>query len=346
LIPAFVIGKTGTVNPFGAFFDDKVGICAFGDRKSMIAIKDIIIGERHRKEMGDIVGLAASIEAVGLLHPPVVDKNNVLVAGERRIRAALLLGWSHIQVTVVDIAEIVRGEYAENAERKDFTPSEAVAIKRLCEPAIVAAAKERQGTRTDLSEKLAQGSKGKARDLVAKRTGKSHATLSKAEKVVEAAEAEPEKFATLVEEMDRTRKVDGAYKQLNAAKASPADVLAAADRAATKTPKPIPDVTPAADRAEPNVTAKAKPEEIRNEQTMVESVARTPAKFREAMNQIAMAETTPEAFWAEAAREREFWDHAFEVSVTLLDSVILKVAAIKARQPEAAAPAPAITPED
>jgi hypothetical protein len=49
---------------------------------------------------------------------------------------------------------------------------------------------------------------------------------------------------------------------------TPADaVKAAADRAQTKTPKPVPDVGPAADRAEPNVTVKAtKPEEIRNEQ--------------------------------------------------------------------------------
>jgi hypothetical protein len=119
---------------------------------------------------------------------------------------------------------------------------------------------------------------------------------------------------------------------------SPADaVKAAADRSVAKTPKPVPDVAPAADRAEPNVIAKAtKPEEIRIEQ-MVESVARTPAKFREAMNQIASAETTPAAFWAEAARELPFWDHANVAAVTLLDSAILKLAAIKAGQPEAAA---------
>jgi ParB family transcriptional regulator, chromosome partitioning protein len=146
--------------------------------KDTRAIADIKIGERHRRDMDDLATLAASIEAVGLLHPPVVDKNNVLVAGERRIRAALLLGWTDIQVTVIDIAEIVLGEYAENEVRKDFTLSEAVAIKRTIEPAFVA-------------------------------------------------EAEPDKFGHLAEEMDRTGKVDGAFKQL---KASPADV-AKADRA-------------------------------------------------------------------------------------------------------------------
>ena len=56
-----------------------------------------------------------------------------------------------IPVTVVDLDDIVRGEFAENAYRKDFTLSEAVAIKRALEPIERAAAKERQreGSRTD-----------------------------------------------------------------------------------------------------------------------------------------------------------------------------------------------------
>jgi hypothetical protein len=77
---------------------------------------------------------------------------------------------------------------------------------------------------------VTDGSKGDTRDKVAKATGKKASSLAKAEKVIDAAEAEPEKFAPLVEEMDRTGKVDGAYKQLKASKASPADI-AKADRA-------------------------------------------------------------------------------------------------------------------
>jgi ParB-like chromosome segregation protein Spo0J len=195
-------------------------------------ISAIIIGQRHRRDMGDIAALAASIEAVGLLHFPVVDKHNVLVAGERRIRAALSLGWTQIPVNVIDIAEIVHGESAENEVRKDFTHSEAVAIKRLVEPLIAAEAKTRQaaagpatgrGKKATSGAKLASTVRGKTRDLVAKRTGKSRTTLAKAEQVVEAAEAEPNKFAALAEEMDRTGKVDGPFKQLKASKMSPAD---------------------------------------------------------------------------------------------------------------------------
>jgi hypothetical protein len=49
----------------------------------------------------------------------------------------------------VDIDAIVRGEFAENAHRKDFTLSETVAIKRALEPIERAAAKQRQGMRGD-----------------------------------------------------------------------------------------------------------------------------------------------------------------------------------------------------
>ena len=36
-----------------------------------LPIFSITIGKRHRKSVGDIASLAASIERVGLLHPPV-----------------------------------------------------------------------------------------------------------------------------------------------------------------------------------------------------------------------------------------------------------------------------------
>ena len=50
-------------------------------------IADIQIGERHRKDMGDIEGLARSIDEIGLLHPVVVRPDGILVAGERRFWA-------------------------------------------------------------------------------------------------------------------------------------------------------------------------------------------------------------------------------------------------------------------
>ena len=104
----------------------------------------IRVGERHRKDLGDIDGLARSIADIGLLHPVVVTPAGDLVAGERRLRAAQMLGWESIPATVVDLDSIVRGEHAENTHRKDFTLSEAVAIAEALEPLERAAAAERQ----------------------------------------------------------------------------------------------------------------------------------------------------------------------------------------------------------
>ena len=107
-------------------------------------ISDIVVGTRHRKDMGDVDGLAASIDELGLLHPIVVRPNGVLVAGERRLRAVKLLGWAEIPVNIIDLEAVTRGEFAENAVRKDFTLSEGVAIKRALEPLEKITAKERQ----------------------------------------------------------------------------------------------------------------------------------------------------------------------------------------------------------
>jgi len=47
----------------------------------MIVLSDIVIGARHRKDLGDIAALAASIADVGLLHAIVVTPDNRLIAG-------------------------------------------------------------------------------------------------------------------------------------------------------------------------------------------------------------------------------------------------------------------------
>jgi ParB-like chromosome segregation protein Spo0J len=57
-----------------------------------IPIRGIQIGKRHRRDMGDIEGLAASIRDIGLLHPIVITPGFRLIAGERRIRAFESLG--------------------------------------------------------------------------------------------------------------------------------------------------------------------------------------------------------------------------------------------------------------
>ena len=63
-------------------------------------IASIRVGKRYRHDLGDIDGLAASMAALGLLHPIVVTPDGLLICGERRLCAAKLLGWKQIPVTV------------------------------------------------------------------------------------------------------------------------------------------------------------------------------------------------------------------------------------------------------
>ena len=176
-----------------------------------LPISDITIGKRHRAELGDIKALAHSIDDVGLLHPIVVTPNLELIAGARRLEACRHLQWTEVPATIVPLDDIVRGEFAENADRKDFLPSEIDAIRRAMEPAA-----QEQATSRKLSGKSAPD-KGDTRDKIGEFAGVSGRTVEKIAKVVAAAEAEPEKFGHLVEEMDRTGKVNGAYRKLRMA---------------------------------------------------------------------------------------------------------------------------------
>jgi ParB/RepB/Spo0J family partition protein len=191
-------------------------------------IAEIIVGARHRKDMGDIEGLAASIADVGLLHPIVVHPDGTLIAGERRLRACQHLGWSEVPVRIVDVDDVRRGELAENAQRKDFLPSEIDAIRRAMMSAEQAAAKAR----------MSEGGKGgqiaqpsRAMDKVANFAGVSRHTIEKIAKIVAAAEAEPEKYGKYLEAMDRTGAVDGSYKRLTVARQA---------EAIRKEPPPLP----------------------------------------------------------------------------------------------------------
>ena len=143
---------------------------------------------RHRRDMGELEVLAASIATVGLLHPPVITKDGRLICGERRLVAVRdILGWKTIPVIVLEVSSIVEGEYAENEIRKDFTPSERVAIGKAIEAEIG----RRQGQRTDkeLPPELAEVTPGvETREVAAKMAGfGGHTTYEQAKKVVEKA---------------------------------------------------------------------------------------------------------------------------------------------------------------
>jgi hypothetical protein len=189
-------------------------------------VSEIKVGKRHRKDLGDIAGLAASIRDLGqLIQPIAVWPDGTLAAGERRLAAVKELGWEDVPVYVLasldDLLQRLKTERDENTERKAFTPSEAVALGAEIEELERKAAKERQrhhggtapGKTKNTSGNLPEVS-GDTRDKTAEAVGMSGRTYEKAKAVVEAAEADPEMFGDLAEVMDRTGKVDGAFREM------------------------------------------------------------------------------------------------------------------------------------
>ena len=188
-----------------------------------LPIDQIQVGQRHRKDMGDIPDLAASIKELGLLQPIVVLPDYRLVAGQRRLEAMKSLGWIEVPAVIAsdldDALCLLQAERDENQCRKDFARSEAVALGRAIEAIEAPKAKQRQvergGRPKNTGGKLPPVSdRGKTRDKVGEAVGMSGRSYDKVKAVVAAAEADPERFGPVVEEMDETGKVEPAYQQV------------------------------------------------------------------------------------------------------------------------------------
>lgn len=95
----------------------------------LINVDKIIVKDRIRKDFGDIAELAADIQENGLICPIVVNKDYVLLAGERRLRAVKRLEWKQVEVRMMDTRDAeheLNIEISENDVRKAFSKSERV----------------------------------------------------------------------------------------------------------------------------------------------------------------------------------------------------------------------------
>ena len=100
-----------------------------------LAIEDIKWDKRYRAEFGDLEALTESVKEKGILQPITVSTDLRLLAGERRIRAAVAAGLTKIPALVrkiegeIDAREI---ELIENIFRKNFEwPEECALIQEI-----------------------------------------------------------------------------------------------------------------------------------------------------------------------------------------------------------------------
>ena len=95
--------------------------------------------DQPRTEIGDLTELTASIREKGVLEPLLVRPTAgrwMIIAGERRWRAASAVGLQELPCIEMDVDDSAVAEIAliENMQRKDLTPwEEADGLRALCE---------------------------------------------------------------------------------------------------------------------------------------------------------------------------------------------------------------------
>lgn len=196
-----------------------------------VPIGSITVGERYRKDLGDLGPLKQSITEIGLLHPVVIGADGQLLVGGRRLEACRQLGMETIQAvvatTLAELRQRVVAEKDENVCREPFKPSEAVALGKVIEemkrPEAEAAHAEgvKRGGRPQKNSGGSSPRVSSPRDESKRTTataaaacGMDRRTYEKAKAVAKAAEDKPKKFSHLLKLMDRTGKVNKAYSEL------------------------------------------------------------------------------------------------------------------------------------
>lgn len=139
----------------------------------LVDIEKVKVGDRIRKDMGNLEELSEDIKKNGLINPPVVTPDYELIAGERRLQAMKNLGYKQVEVRVMTVENAehkLNLEINENENRKDFNKAERIEYARQLERIERVKAKEREkaGVAIDPRENFPQG---RTRDLVAEKLG-------------------------------------------------------------------------------------------------------------------------------------------------------------------------------
>lgn len=207
-------------------------------KQSMVDVAAIKVARtRHRKDMGDLQALADNIAELGMLQPILVTEDFRLVFGERRLRAAKLLGQKRIRTEIArgweDIAGYLRrAEHAENTFHKPFTLEEAIPAGLEVAKIAEKMAKDKQATAGQVGGKKAgrgrpinrggtkkttpkpkRDTSARTDHKAAKAAGMSATKFRQAQAVMDAAAEDPENYGDLLEEMNRTQRPAGAYNK-------------------------------------------------------------------------------------------------------------------------------------
>jgi len=149
-------------------------------------IDQVIVGDRVRKDFGNLDELCNSITSVGLIQPIVITRDLQLIAGERRLRALKKMGVKeliHGKLFIFndeqDKLKLQAMEIEENVKRKELSWQETIlAKKRLLEVMVQIHGVARPGY-PSRSDQLGITSAGFGINKLAALLGESNAQTSK-----------------------------------------------------------------------------------------------------------------------------------------------------------------------
>lgn len=219
---------------------------AFADCAIDIPVDSVIVGDRVRKNLGEMVPLQVSMTRVGQLQPIGITAGNELVFGLRRLEAARAMAWETIRAvrldSLTDAGKLALAEQDENTCREPFSPLELLEMAKRIDAVLPKSKGGRPpektvptvGTVSGEESKTAQNSAKppktakdrtekkepkpkKRREQIAKAVGTSHENLRRIETVAQAAESDPEKFGPVAAEMEATGNVAAAYEAVQEA---------------------------------------------------------------------------------------------------------------------------------
>lgn len=192
----------------------------------LIDIEKVSIGDRIRKDMGDLKELSDDIAKNGLINPPVVTPDFELIAGERRLQAMKELGYKQVEVRIMKVEDAehkLNLEINENENRKDFNKSERIEYARQLEriERVKASQREKAGVAIDPSQNFGQG---RSDDIVAKKLEIGSGEQYRKEKYI-ADNADPETLEQWNKEEISTHKAYTRVKELEKELASTKEEL-------------------------------------------------------------------------------------------------------------------------
>ncbi|MEI7822797.1 MAG: ParB N-terminal domain-containing protein [Verrucomicrobiota bacterium] len=139
-----------------------------------------------------VVDLLDDIKTNGLIHPPVVTKDGIILCGHRRVRSLKALRWTEIQVQIFESDERLEQKIrllGDNVNRKKTKIQIAAEAKlRLEIKTEQAALRMKNAPKAGGMANLPQQETGAARDAVGKEMGMSGTTVAKAVKIADAHE--------------------------------------------------------------------------------------------------------------------------------------------------------------